>query len=144
MMRGLVFLGMLLCAGSVYAGERMCTFAWDEVTTEVDGTTVEKGLEGYRVYSKPTAKGVKTLIKDVKVGELGNALAPSVEIVCDEGTYWVVTAYDEAGNESDDSNQIRVSDNTPPSAPRGFRVEKTVKTTRQSEVTIIETVQVVK
>lgn len=85
-------------------------FGWD-ANTETD-------LAGYRLYQSATSGAYgSTFITEIPAGtqtytQLGVA----------EGThFWVLTAFDIAGNESGYSNEVvLVVDETPPEPPTGF------------------------
>ena len=80
------------------------TFAWDSNT--------EPDLEGYRLYSREgNTCPPYDLVDTYPENELANPLNPMVEIyglVPDVKYYFVVAAYDTAGNESDFSKIISV------------------------------------
>jgi fibronectin type 3 domain-containing protein len=88
--------------------------AWD-ANTEAD-------LAGYRVYEKSGSTAYE---------ELGVCTAATTELTFGaatphpDGSYsWVVTAYDEAGNESGYSNEVSaVFDSGPPAPPTGCRTK---------------------
>jgi len=94
---------------SAFAGSAI-TFEWD-ANTEVD-------LAGYRLYQS-TASGeyafgdgqqVATIPAGTETGTLDN--------VPDGTYYWVLTAYDDQGNESDPSNEVtEVLDTSAPIPP---------------------------
>ena len=74
---------------------------WDPPTTNVDGTPLTD-LAGFRVY-RGTEPGVYTEIVDIP--------SPEVTTYTFQGLpagihYFAVTAYDQAGNESDFSNEV--------------------------------------
>lgn len=75
----------------------------------------EGDLAGYRVY-RGTVSGTYSLVEDV-----GDQTAYN-DIVSDGGYYWVITAYDTSGNESDYSNEVnKIVDTIPPLAPGTLR-----------------------
>jgi len=90
---------------------------YNPVGLEWDANT-EADLAGYRVYEK-TAVGT--------YGELGVCTAVTTELAFTaatphpDGAYsWVITAYDDAGNESGYSNEVSaVFDSGPPAPPTG-------------------------
>jgi len=111
----LVALAMvMLLAGNVWAA-RDVQFGWN-ANTETD-------LAGYRLYQSNV---VGSYTKGMTSPNFKAAiLAPSVEytlLAVPDGTwYWVLTAYDTAGNESGFSNEVTLTiDTTAPSAPGGF------------------------
>lgn len=114
---------MLWCAllfalyGECYAG--FARLSWDPPSTSMDGTTLDQNTLGYKVYYG-IAPGVYTAIVDVGSGTLVYdepcityfsgcitrsymvyGLAPGITY------YFVATAYDSSGNESDYSNEVQ-------------------------------------
>ena len=104
-----VFAIMFLFCG--VASAATIDFGWDANT--------ESDLAGYRLYQSTTAGSY------VKGEFLAEILAPAVtytlENVADGTYYYVLTAYDNNGNESDFSNEVTADvDQTAPAAPQGF------------------------
>ena len=103
-------LGVLLIVATAYAA--ITNLAWD-ANTEAD-------LAGYKLYQSTVGPtGPFVYVKTIAKGTLTTATAD-----LPDGTYWwVLTAYDNAGNESGYSNVVtRVIDTAAPTAPRNFRV----------------------
>lgn len=95
-------------------------FIWDANT--------ENDLAGYRLY--------QSRVSGVYVKGADNAvdfcLAPvktlSVLVSREGKYYWVVTAFDDQGNESGFSNEVsKTLDFTPPSIPKGLTINITVE-----------------
>lgn len=83
---------------------------------------IESDLAGYRIYHGAAKGGPYT-----KVGELTPIPSPSFAWPIPAGTegmqYFVVTAYDQAGNESSYSNEASLYvDNVAPGAPKGLQI----------------------
>jgi len=96
-------------------------FAWDEVTTNADGTPCDD-LGGYFFYCSLAAGDYTDPLCKIDVG---NEITATVEVALDEGQtgYFVVTAYDLNGNESQPSNEV--SHTHPfqcPAAPASLRL----------------------
>lgn len=93
------------------------SFAWDAV--------VDTGLAGYRIYMSTTPG-----VYDHQTGKVADVTATAttatVTITPDDGRvlYFVATAYDASGNESDHSNEISwtVPDNQAPNVPGNFKL----------------------
>jgi len=101
------------------------TLTWD-ANTEAD-------LAGYRLYLSSTPgqyvkKSVDPLspnfVKEIAVSGTNHPNATSAQIQATDGArvYFVLTAFDAAGNESGFSNEVTytMSDSTPPTPPKGF------------------------
>ena len=129
---GLLWATIILTLMAVVdAAEKTCTFRWQPVTTEADGVTPEQSLAGYRLHTGMQAGGPYTVAQDVPVLALVDPAAPRVSVPCDEGSYWVVTAYDQANNESAFGNEVQVGDTTPPGVVPGFVLEEVRETTEE-------------
>lgn len=96
-----------LLAAEAFAAQ--ATLAWDAPTTYADGTPIS-GLSGYKLYLG-TASGSYSQNIDV-----GNQTTYTVNNLADGATYYfVVMAYDTAGNESGFSNEVSKSFQSSPS-----------------------------
>ena len=135
----MVLVVMLLFGEAVEAAEMTCRFSWDQVTTEADGVTPERGLAGYRLHTATQAGGPYSMRQEVPVASLLDPAAPMLSLPCQEGFYWVVTAYDAAGNESGFSNEVQVPDITPPAIP-GFRLEEVTEVSEERTTRTTRTV----
>ena len=85
----------------------------------------EADLAGYKLYSSRASGGPYVVKADV-----GNATAYTIDISgeADGIMYFVVTAYDNNGNESEYSNEVSWTiDHTAPAPPTGCRVVKIPK-----------------
>ena len=101
---------MLLAVGAVAWGATL-TVMWD-ANTETD-------LAGYRLYQSDTAGqytfGAEHAIATVPAG----TETATVADVADGTWFWVLTAHDTSGNESEPSNEVtKTIDSTAPGAPR--------------------------
>ncbi|MBI5192590.1 MAG: fibronectin type III domain-containing protein [Nitrospirae bacterium] len=93
---------------SAFGGE--AALSWTAPTTNVDGTTLTD-LSGYKVYYG-TSSGTYNSTVDA-----GNVTTTNIINLTEMVTYYfVVTAYDTAGNESNYSNEVSktIPDSTPP------------------------------
>ncbi len=123
-MKRLIILFLLLFATAANAGTTELTLAWDK-NTEAD-------LAGYRLYMSATsgnyAKGVSSAnyVKEIIVGASGHPDRTTHQFSGSEGQriYFVLTAFDVAGNESGFSNEVSFvfPDVTPPRPPSGLMV----------------------
>ena len=107
----LVIAIVLLFAATAMAAD--VSFRWNANT--------EPDLAGYRLYHKATA-GVTTgdeLIVDIACGPNDLACALYTQTGVPDGPhFWILTAYDQSGNESLPSvEQDRLIDKTPPAPP---------------------------
>lgn len=110
-MRKILFVLLLFAPSFVFA--KTLLFTWTPPTTNEDGTELTD-LAGYKLYQSE-ASGVygTTFVlienKDAKEYTLNNVAA-------DKPYYYVMTAYDTSGNESEHSNEVKV-DHGAPGAP---------------------------
>lgn len=97
-------------------------FTWDP-NSEVD-------LKGYRLYqTKASGVYIKGEDKAVATIPVGTEIA-SIHVEKEGLYYWVLTAFDKYGNESDFSNEVKHYFNfSPPAIPVGFKVNITVVVT---------------
>jgi endoglucanase len=133
MKRMLLVIAMCLIASTVSAATVELTFGWNK--------NVEADLAGYRVYMSSTAgsyvKGTTSPNFLVGVPVTLPSVHPNEVIKQITGTdnqkiYFVLTAFDKAGNESAYSNEISYTfpaDTTPPAPPSGFlaRLQKLIQ-----------------
>lgn len=77
------------------------TLSWIAPITNIDGTQLTD-LGGYKIYWS-TVSGVYI---DSDSKDIGITLSTSIPITSTGTYYFVVTAYDAAGNESDFSNEV--------------------------------------
>lgn len=106
----------LFCAVTAYGGQ--ATLCWDPPTTNVDGTPLTD-LGGYKIYYG-TSSGNYPMTTDIYLGECvpcggshpecalcANACTYTVTGLTDGATYYfVATAYNTSGNESEYSNEV--------------------------------------
>lgn len=100
---------LVFIISSVFAASSM-TFEWDANT--------ESDLAGYRLYQSNTSGNYTFGVGN----EVGSTLAgtETLTISVEDGIwYWVLTAYDTDGFESEPSNEV---DTAPPVAPSGLRI----------------------
>lgn len=117
----LVFCAALFFAVTAHA-ESQVTFAWDAVS--------ESDLAGYRLYQSDVSGkyeyGHDKCVKQISAG----TETATIENIPDGLWYWVVTAYDDAGNESGPSNEVSLDlDTLQPNKPTNFRVTASIKIT---------------
>jgi len=106
----LVSMIVLISAVTVFAGD--ATLSWDPPTTNEDGSPLTD-LAGYKIYYGTTSGNYTNSI------DVGNVTTYTVVNLTEGVTYFfVVSAYDTLGNESDYSNEvskkIESEDTTPP------------------------------
>ena len=117
-------LGLLLAVVPAHAQQRQCTFAWDAPTTDADGNPVTAvDIAGYRLYRATTSGG--HVIPGTAAATTNGAT--TVTAPCASGEFYVVTAVNTQGAESDKSNQVRIQARLV--APAGLRVIQTTTTT---------------
>jgi hypothetical protein len=84
----------------------------------------EPDLAGYRVYKGTVDGGPYAMIEDLPGIPPAPAYSGDVSVIEDKVVtfYFVVTAYDTSGLESDYSNQVfkKVDNRTPPAAPKNL------------------------
>ena len=102
--------GILFLMVGVCQAASTVTFEWN-ANSEID-------LAGYRLYQTQTP-GVYTFGEENQVAAtLTGTETVTITDIPDGTYYWVVTAYDNAGNESGPSNEVTVSlDTFAPDAP---------------------------
>lgn len=105
-------LGVFLLVGFTSANGGEVVFEWD--------ANSEEDLAGYRMY-QTTTPGQYTYGVTNAIGNIPAGTETFTHVIREDGTfYWVVTAYDTAGNESDPSNEVTQDINfKPPAAPTG-------------------------
>lgn len=120
----LIIIACLFLAGVAYADSSV-TFTWDKNS--------EQDLAGYRLYQTDTPDG-QVVGTDVPVADIApeaglydhgiipnldpNKDAYTLTSVPDNTWYWILTAYDNQGNESGKSNEVTATvDSVPPGNP---------------------------
>ncbi len=117
-------LGLLLAIVPAHAQQRQCTFAWDAPLVDVDGNPVTAAdIAGYRLYRATTSGG--HVIPGTAAATTNGAT--TVTAPCASGEFYVVTAVNTQGVESDRSNQVRVQARLV--APTNHRIIQTTTTT---------------
>lgn len=104
----------ILCSVLVRAQITGLIFGWDANT--------ESDLAGYRLYSS-NVSGVYSIGDPNSYIDIADPNAVTYELTYipyNDVNYFVLTAYDLAGNESDTSNEV--SYDIPPSKPGNFRI----------------------
>ena len=107
---------LLLLPLQAIAGEAVLT--WDAPTQNEDGTPLTD-LAGFKIYQADAPGGPYTPVGDVP----GTALTFTVESLPDGTYYFVATAYNEAGTESQYSGEVSKVVVTIPSPPQNLAVE---------------------
>lgn len=93
------------------------TLAWDKVPDATGYRVYQSTISG--TYNKATGKVCDT-----------SALTCTISNLADGKYYWVATAYDAAGNESDYSNEVTyTADTTPPTKPGNLSITLAVRVT---------------
>ena len=111
----LCLIAFFLFTGTAMAATYTVTFEWDH-STSADAT-------GYRVYMSPTS-GQYSYGAGKALASYGYVTTGQATVTLDEGQrrYFVLTAFDAAGNESGPSNEVSwtAPDVTPPAPPSNF------------------------
>ena len=83
--------------------------SWSRPTKNANGTPLTD-LAGYRVYTAATSRGYTKGVGyiDVPLAVLENPAEPSMIFPYTIGSYWAITAYDVARNESAFSNEVQM------------------------------------
>lgn len=107
-----IILAIVLMATTAWAGTNV-SFQWD-ANTEAD-------LAGYNIYRSDTS-GVYGIAK--LVGTVAASAVQFTENAVPDGTwFWVATAFDTYGNESEYSNELTDTfDTTPPAPPQNLTI----------------------
>lgn len=118
-MKKILLLAMILLIPSFVWAASSVTFTWDANT--------EPDLAGYRLY-QAASSGVYIydaahVVLTIPVGTTTGSIQSQ------DGTwFWVLTAYDTSGNESEPSNEVTESlDSIAPDAPTGAKVTIIIK-----------------
>jgi len=117
---GLAFVVITTLLSSLALADSTVTFAWEP--------NFESDLAGYRLY-QTEIKGEYTFGKDNAVAVIpAGTETVTLGTVKDGEKWWVLTAYDFAGNESGRSNEVTVVlDSTSPDKPSTLNVIVVVK-----------------
>ena len=118
----MITIALMLFAPLIVAQEAM---VWNPKGLEWDHNT-EADLAGYFIYETTTQGDYEGLTFAVSVPAGTNRYEFPVDPKHPDGTfYWVLTAYDLAGNESGHSNEVVAGfDYTPPAPPAGCKTFK--------------------
>jgi len=104
---------LFIIATPVFAIDKV--FTWD--------ANSESDLAGYRLYQSDTS-GSYTYGSGNEVAEILAGTETCTIDVADGILYWVLTAYDSNGNESEPSNEVITTiDQTAPVAPTNLQVQ---------------------
>ncbi len=110
----LMFTAMFLIIPVMAWAASNVTFQWD--------ANNESDLAGYRIY-QTNLDGNYTYGSGNEVVDIPAGTETSIITVQDGTWFWVVTAYDNSGNESGPSNQVTASlDTESPQPPQSFLV----------------------
>jgi len=104
------------------------SFAGTNVTFQWDPNT-EADLSGYKIYRSGTSRTYGTEpILTVTCGPNDESCCTATNENVEDGTwFWVATAYDNNGNESEYSNEVTDTfDVTAPEAPNNFSIWKKI------------------
>jgi len=109
-----ILIVVLLCfVGISHAKVYDITFGWNRNT--------ESDLAGYKLYQRTNSGSYNIPVKD-DIQADANSYTLNVDII--EKTYFVLTAFDTSGNESDYSNEVNfIPDLIAPSPPQGFSIK---------------------
>jgi len=103
-----------------YGADKTVDLSWTVPTLNSDGSPLTD-LMGYRLYSGPTADGPWG--NPIDIGIPTTAYTWTAPEGTDGVIYFTLTAYDDAGNESERSNVVSDDvDNVAPGIPPGLKV----------------------
>jgi len=114
MKKFVVSLLIVLIATIAFAEQKNITFGWDR--------NIEPDLAGYRLYSSTVSGNYSdpnSLTADIQDPNADIYELQEFDVTTD--VYFVLTAYDTSGNESDYSNEVSI-DGTPPNTPINFYI----------------------
>jgi hypothetical protein len=89
---------------SAVATDRSVTLAWDTPTTRSDGTSLDNGLSGYKVYYGSSSGDYMNQIDIPDASTTGY----TTDDLAKGNYFFVVTVYDVLGDESGYSNEVSV------------------------------------
>jgi len=112
----LSLVAILFCLAATSAHAASVTFEWTPNT--------EEDLAGYRIYQSQVLGqyeyGAGKAAKEIAAGETTATLTD----LADGIYFWVLTAFDQKGNESGPSKELTLDiDTTPPGAPLNFQLK---------------------
>lgn len=110
----LFFVGIALAAEFVEEPNCFVTLAWDTPTTNADGSPM-KDLAGFKIYGATKSGGPYVVVAET------NEKTNQITVSCKEHTYFVATASNSLGVESDFSNEVHAPK---PNAPTQLRIIK--------------------
>lgn len=104
-----------------------CTFTWNAVTKNADGTPITD-LKEYRLYLSQTPGTYAPPAAVVINAPATQTTCLAAGVTTDGQYYAVVRAVDTAGNQSANSNEVGfVRDTTSPQAPANFTIQLTLQ-----------------
>ena len=114
-MKKLIFL-IIMLSTTVSMAATNVSFRWQP--------NVEPDLAGYRVWRSATSGGPYTMIGEIPCGPSDSTCAEFTEMGVPDGTYfWVATAHDTEGFQSDYSNEATDTlDSTAPAPPQNLTI----------------------
>lgn len=115
----LVLAVMFMFLGSAYAGNVDFNLIWDAPTTNEDGTLLTD-LAGYKVYWSSTSGNYNS---DDSVGVSAPTQTATISLQESQTWYFVVTALDDSGNESEYSDEVSDSFVNPPKGCTNLRFQ---------------------
>lgn len=104
-------IAVLLCV-TIPAFGADITLSWEAPTKNVDGTPLTD-LAGYKIYSSK----ISGVYNKEDAIDVGNVLTKTLINLCECTYYFVATAYDTSGNESEYSNEVGKVVKIAPAAP---------------------------
>lgn len=119
-----ILLACLLLIPSIAFAASNVTFGWD--------ANSESDLAGYKLYQSASAGGPYTEVADISQASLADPQNPEYTLanVTDGVYFWVITAYDDADNESGYSNEVTADlDTLSPGAPVNIEIRIIIKVT---------------
>lgn len=115
---------LILCSVSIATAWDV-TFQWDaNPESDIGGYKLYQGTKSGGPYQQVDCEPDNADNKDIRLDMLPDAANPEWTILVpnDGHYYWVVTAFDTSGNESDYSNEVNARlDATPPAPPTGLK-----------------------
>ena len=128
MKASVVCLVLLVWCATVSHAALTCPFAWDAVTTDVNGQPLPVGrLVGYAFHKRISLPpGPLQRVARITLSQLADPHAPRWSLPCDRGDVWAVTAFDAIG-ESAVSNEVEVP--LMPGTPQRYRIEGVITLT---------------
>lgn len=108
-----IFIAISMIASIAYAGMYHIIFSWDK-NTEAD-------LAGYKLYHRIASELYTDSNALIIINDPNSNTCTLDDFVTNENIYFVITAFDIAGNESGYSNEVMLD--IAPNAPVGFKID---------------------